>query len=88
MNLHSSPIRKSRGFTIFDVLCFVAACAMIFPVAIMIGNYFDGYRRVAVFFAIMLIVYPVVGFVFAILLRRLFRYFYNRSNKYPYRHDD
>ena len=51
----------------------------------MIGNYFEGYKRVAVFLAIMLTVYPAVGFIFAILLRRLFRYFYNRSNKYPYR---
>jgi hypothetical protein len=30
----------------------------------------------------------VVGFIFAVLLRCLFRFFHNRSNKYPCRDDD
>jgi hypothetical protein len=87
MNLHGTLIRRRRGFTIFDILCFVAACSLIFPIALIVSRHFQEHRA-AVFFFFMLIVYPVVGFIFAILLRRFFRYFAGRSKKYPIHYDD
>jgi hypothetical protein len=87
MHLQSTFGRKLRGFTLFDLLCFIAACSLIFPLALVVSRHFPAHRA-AVFFLLMLIVYPVVGFTFAICLRRLFRYFAGRSKKYPILYDD
>jgi len=87
MNLEFSQNCRRGGFGLFDILCFVAACSLIFPLALIVSRHSEEHRA-AVFFFFMFVVYPVVGFIFAILLRRLFRYFASRSKKYPYHHDD
>jgi hypothetical protein len=87
MNLRTSQDHRRYGFGLFDLLCFVAACSTIFPLALVVSRHFEGHQRVVIFFFFMLIVYPVVGFTFAILLRRLFRFFYFRSKKNPCRDD-
>jgi hypothetical protein len=66
MILHSTRNcrRGERGeLTIFDLFCFIAACAVIVPAARWVSHYFPEHSR-AVFCIIMLTVYPVVGLFF------------------------
>jgi predicted Na+-dependent transporter len=71
---------RPKGFTIFDLLCFVAACSVIFPVALIVSRRCEGRWRVVVFCFFMCIVYPALGVAFVYLMRRFFRWDYNRRH--------
>jgi MFS family permease len=79
MTPHIPQNRRRGGWGLFDLLCFVAACLLIFPVALKISHHFEGHWRILVFCIFMFIVYPVVGIIFAVLLRRFFVLSHHRA---------
>jgi hypothetical protein len=80
MSPHITQKHRRAGWGLFDLLCFVAACALIYPAARWVSHYFPDNQR-AVFFVIMATVYPAVGLLFCFLLHRLFRWDYNRRHR-------
>ena len=66
---------------IFDLLCFVAAAALIYPGALWISHHFSGFWSGVIFYAIMFIVYPVVGFLFLIMFWSFVAFCRKRSHK-------
>jgi len=70
MNPDPSNTPRRRELTIFDMVWFVAAFAVTYPVAKMASSHFEGHWRGIVFYFIMLVVYPVLGFVSPILFWR------------------
>jgi hypothetical protein len=87
MTPNVSKIRRRAGWGIFEFICFLAACALVWPVAHLVGQrYFPNHSR-TVFWIIMLTAYPVLGFAFCCLMHRLFRWDYNRRQNRT-KHDD
>jgi hypothetical protein len=84
MILPSTQSRK-RGeqgqVGIFDLLCFVAAAALIYPSALWVSHHFTGFWSEVIFYAIMFIVYPVVGFLFLIAFWSFVAFCRKRSHK-------
>jgi hypothetical protein len=88
MSPHFSQNRRREGWGIFELLCFIAACALVVPLAHWIGDrYFPNYPRVA-FYSIMLTVYPVLGFVLCTLMHLLFRWVYTWRHRVGASHDE
>jgi hypothetical protein len=84
---NQQKIRRRAGWGIFEFICFLAACALVWPVAHLVGQrYFPNHSR-TVFWIIMLTAYPVLGFAFCCLMHRLFRWDYNRRQNRT-THDD
>jgi hypothetical protein len=70
----SQRIEDERDGGLFELLCFIAACALVEPLAHRMGErYFPNHPRGA-FYSIMLTIYPVLGFVFCTLIHLLLRW--------------
>ena len=88
MNPNASKFHRQAGWGLFEIICFIAACALVWPIAQWVGQrYFPNHSH-AVFCIVMLIAYPMLGFVFCILMHRLFRWDYNRRHKTGETHGD
>jgi uncharacterized BrkB/YihY/UPF0761 family membrane protein len=87
MILHISKNRRRAGWGLFELLCFIAACVLTMPLAQWVSHHFPSHSR-AVFFIVMLTVYPVLGFIFCILMHLIFRWEYNRRHKVGAKHED
>ena len=77
---HISQNRSCAGWGLFDLLCFIAACALLYPVARWASLCFPEHRR-AIFIVIMATVYPAFGMLFCFLLHRLFNRVQHRRRR-------
>jgi hypothetical protein len=83
-----SKNRRRAGWGLFEMLCFIAACALVWPMAHWVGHHYFPTHHRATFCIIMLTVYPPLGFLFCILMHRFFRWDYNRRHKTGATHGD
>jgi hypothetical protein len=73
MNLQTVKYFKHSGFGLFELLCFIAACSLVYPLALAVSRHYEGHQRLVVFCLFMVIVYPILAFTFLILMHLYFR---------------
>ena len=73
------------GWSLIDLLTFILAAAVIYPIAKAISTPCEGAWRNVVFYSIMIVVYPVCGVAFIVARERLISIFTrkNRSDISP-----
>ncbi len=80
MNLRNPSKRRQAGWGLFELLCFTVACCLVLPLAFWTSHHFPNHPA-AVFFIVMLGLYPPLGFLFCILMHLFFRWDYKRRHK-------
>ncbi|HEX4342673.1 MAG TPA: hypothetical protein VH255_04740 [Verrucomicrobiae bacterium] len=73
MDVRTSKYFWRHGFGLFDLLCFIAACSLVYPLALAVSRHYEGHQRLVVFCLFMVIVYPILAFTFLILMHLYFR---------------
>src|SRR2546423_7780667 len=68
-----------KGLTLIDLLLFMAAAAIASLAANLLSGHFDGPWRTRVFYGVLIIGYPLLGFTFENWFGRVVRFFRRRA---------
>jgi hypothetical protein len=69
-----------KTLTLIDLVLFMIAAAIAYPVAKMLSGHFIGAWRTGAFYTIMIVGYPLLGFTFQAWFGRAVRFFHRHKD--------